>query len=219
VLLRSAVSLPPDLEELTLTVVRYLGCSPLDALEVSMRNGIHNALAAHFNNAAWYDTPNLLLQREMDAVISVKQGIGWSRKAIIPSRVVAGLNYGFWTSLLGSGYGNTIWAAKNPAVLVPQAFPRAPVRLQVRSRVHERCNEIRFLHNRVFHYEPVWRGIQLQNGRVAPLGDLHAAVIDAIGWVDETLQVSVVAFDRFPNLFQHGRIMVEWEIKQLLGIS
>lgn len=190
----------------------------LDALEVSMRNGIHNALTGHFGTAAWYDIPNLLLQRETDDVADVKRKIARSRKPVIPPRVVAGLNYGFWTSLLDTGYGNSVWTASNPAVLVQRAFPRAPLHFQVRGRAHGRFNEIRSLRNRVFHYEPVWKGVPMQNGQVVRLGDLHHAVIDTIGWVDQTLQATVIAFDRFPNLFQHGRITVEWEIKQLLGI-
>lgn len=190
----------------------------LSAVEVSMRNGIHDALAVHFGTAAWYDTPNLLLGREVDQVIEVKRKIQRSRKTVVPPRVVAGLDFGFWTSILDQGYGNSIWSANNPAVLVQQAFPHAPIHLQVRSRVHRRFNAIRILRNRVFHYEPVWRGVVLPNGQVSRLGDLHFDVIDAIGWIDPSLQATVAAFDAFPNTYQSGRLIVQWQLKQHLGL-
>jgi hypothetical protein len=190
----------------------------LGAVEVSLRNGIHDALSTHFGTAAWYDLPQLLLPREMDQVTDAKRKIRRARKAIIPPRMVAALDFGFWTSLLDAGYGNSIWAAKNPAVLVQQAFPQAPIHYQVRSRIHRRYNAVRILRNRVFHYEPVWQGVPMPDGRIRPLGDLHLDVIDAIGWVDPTLQATVAAFDRFPNMFQHGRLTIRWQLKHHLGL-
>jgi len=190
----------------------------LGTLEVSMRNGIHDALTAYFGNAAWYDTPNLLLTREADQIADVKQKILRARKPLIPPRAVGGLNYGFWTSILDSAYGNTIWTATNPAFLVQQAFPHAPLHYQVRTRAHDRFNTIRTLRNRVSHHEPIWRGVLLPNGRIVPAANLYADAIDAIGWVDPTLQASHVALDRFPIIHQNGRVMVEWEIKRHLGI-
>lgn len=191
----------------------------LSALEVSMRNGIHGALSAHFATTAWYDIPQLLLPRESAQISDAKRKIRRSGKPIAPPRVVAALSLGFWTSILDTGYGARIWIAKNPAVLVRQAFPYAPLHMQVRSRAHDRFNTIRFLRNRVFHYEPIWKGVSLPDGRTASLADLHADIVDSIGWVDPTLQASVVAFDRFPHTLRGGRATVRSEIEHHLGIN
>lgn len=190
----------------------------LGAVEVSMRNAIHDALTAHFRTAAWYDRPNLLLARELAQVVEAKRKIQRTRKAVIPPRVVAALNYGFWTSILDTGYGTSIWSARNPAILVRQAFPQAPLHLQVRGRAHQRFNEIRFLRNRVFHYEPIWQGVPMPNGRIAHLVDLHAGIVEAIGWVDPTLRSTIEAFDTFPSSYRTGRQLTQRQIEQHLGL-
>ncbi|MDQ3781084.1 MAG: hypothetical protein M3354_11155 [Chloroflexota bacterium] len=193
----------------------------LAALEVSMRNGIHGALAAHLATDHWYDRReerHLLLRREAQQVEEAKQKIRKTRKPVTPGRVVAALSYGFWTSLLDSGYGNTIWTPKIRSVLMQHAFPYAPDHFHVRSRVHQRFNSIRFLRNRVFHYEPIWSGIYLPNGRQMHLADLHADIIDAIGWVNPTLQEAVAAVDRFPAMLQEGRNAIELQIKHHFGL-
>jgi len=160
----------------------------------------------------------LLAPREQRHVDDAKRDIARAGKQVVPGRVVAALRFGFWTSILDRAYGNAIWTPNNPAVLVQQAFPFAPPHFQVRARAHDRFNTIRQLRNRVFHYEPIWRGIVLQNNRSVSLLDVHTDILDAIGWVSPTLQATTVAFDRFPNVYQHGRIMVGWNLKQQLGL-
>jgi hypothetical protein len=64
----------------------------LGALEVTMRNGIHDALTAHFGTATWYDRPNLLLPREQAQVVEAKVKIQRAKKPLLPDRVVAALN-------------------------------------------------------------------------------------------------------------------------------
>lgn len=199
----------------------------LSALEVSMRNGLHDALTAHFSvrvssttvSPPWYDTPQLLLARERDQVDDIKMRIRRSGRTVTPPRVVAGLSYGFWTSLLNTGYGTSIWTAKNPAVLIQRAFPHAPVHLQIRSRVHDRFNRIRFLRNRISHLEPIWEGVRMPNGQVASLIDLHEEIVDAIGWVAPTLQATVVALDQFSLVIQQGEAIIRTQIRQHIGIT
>lgn len=131
--------------------------------------------------------------------------------------MVAGVSYGFWTSLLDRGYGNSIWTDKNPAVLVQRAFPFAPLHFQMRGRVHERFNTIRSLRNRVFHFEPIWKGVRLPNGSVAPLHELHADILDTIGWVDPALQATEAALDTFPPTLRVGAEETRERILRYLG--
>ena len=58
----------------------------LGALEVSMRNGIHDALTAHFRRSDWYDIPNLLLPRELDNITEAKNKIARTGKPVIAPR-------------------------------------------------------------------------------------------------------------------------------------
>ena len=193
----------------------------LGALEVVMRNGIHNALTAHVGRPDWYDHIQLL-QREQDKLAKAKANIANANKPVTPGRVVAELDFGFWTSLLSAGagpagYGAVLWSPNN-AALVRQAFPHLPAPNNNRGYAHRRFNAIRLLRNRVSHHEPVWRGVTLPWGQQVPLAAFHADIIDAIGWVSPTMQATVNAFNRFPNVLQNGYSAIEADIKMHLGI-
>ncbi len=185
----------------------------LGMLEVAMRNGIHAALTAHFGQADWYDRPSLLLTRERDDVAKAKRGIAAAGHPIIPPRVMAALNFGFWTSILDQAYGGRIWTPPPPApsVLIPRAFPHAPAHYQTRGRVHDRFNTIRKLRNRVFHHEPIWNRTDLLLR--------HQEIIESIGWVSPTLRDATVAFDRFPDVYQNGRTGIVADLKTHLRIT
>lgn len=196
----------------------------LGAAEVSMRNGIHNALTAHTGFADWYDRIPLL-PREARAVAEAKVDIARSGKPVIPGRVVAGLRFGFWTSLLSAGsgphgYGATLWSPNN-AALITQAFPYLQPPHQYRSYAHRRFNTLRLLRNRTMHHEPIWRGMTVRQQRERPtfaLTDLYPDIIDAIGWTSPRLRDSIVAFDRFPDTLANGLARQIREIEALLGI-
>jgi hypothetical protein len=72
---------------------------PLQGLEVTLRNKIHERLTGAYG-PCWYDDPRLQLrhvqQRQVDRA---KQVLGFLRKPIEPSRVLAELNFGFWVVL------------------------------------------------------------------------------------------------------------------------
>lgn len=193
----------------------------LGAVEIATRNGIHRALSTHFGRLDWYDQISLL-PREAKALTGVKKDIVDGGKPVIPGRVIAGLNFGFWTKLLSAGfgpngYGAVLWSPNN-AALVAQAFPLLQPPNQNRSYVHDRLNRLRLLRNRTSHHEPIWRGMTLRSGQTFALADLYADILDTIGWVSIELRDSVQACDRFPHTLQHGRSEHETMIKQHLGI-
>lgn len=188
----------------------------LGVVEITMRNGIHHALTAYAGRADWYDHLTLLV-RQSNKLVSTKAEIANARKQVIPGRVIAGLDFGFWTSLLSSGYG-TIWTPNN-AAFIGHAFPHLPLLNQSRGYVHRRFNTIRKLRNRISHHEPIWRGVTPDNNQpLIPLAQLYNDIIDAIGWVSPVLQRSVKAFDRFPVMLHTGHGTIEAELKQHLGI-
>lgn len=79
----------------------------LCALELTVRNSIHLVLSTHYGRPDWYDLPNVLQRDEARARDRTKEAIARAGKPVIPGRVVAGLNFGFWTGLLSSLYGNS----------------------------------------------------------------------------------------------------------------
>lgn len=187
----------------------------LGALEVAMRNGIHRTLSIHFSQDTWYDRHGVLQKREQASVEAAKKTLRDAKKPITPGRIIAALHFGFWTSLLSSLYGNSpkgpqLWISPNSPLLAA-AFPHAPAPYHaVRGRIHTRFDELRHLRNRVPHYEPVWNGVLLPTGRpgkpgrLVPLTELHANVIETIGWVSPSLQAAVKDLDSFTNVYSNG---------------
>lgn len=194
----------------------------MGAVEVSMRNGIHTALSVYAGQSDWYDRI-ALLPREQIRVDQAKDTIRKAGKPVTPGRVVAAVNFDFWTSLLSAGfgpngYGTTIWSPNN-AALVKRAFPNLPVPNDNRGYAHNRFNTLRLLRNRTSHHEPIWQGMTLRSGTTFPLADLYADALDAIGWVSPELRSSIVAFDRFPATLQSGLAAQKEAIKRHLGIN
>jgi hypothetical protein len=71
--------------------------SGLQILEVALRNSIHNAANKHFQNSYWFDDPSILRQREIQSIVKAKKNLSRQRKNIDPGRIIAELNFGFWT--------------------------------------------------------------------------------------------------------------------------
>lgn len=187
----------------------------LGALEMAFRNTIDTTLARAFNRPDWYDEPHFLQKREATGVFTTKFDLEREGKQLVPGRIVAGQTFGFWTSMISSGY--KIWSDKNHA-LIRQAFRYAPSDMQYRKRVHEHMNTIRLFRNCVFHYESILDGVRRQNGSRTELIDVHSGIIDAIGWVNPVFQAATVSFDRFPTIYASGTEAIEARIRSHLGV-
>ena len=64
-----------------------LFCS-LNAVEVALRNGLHNALTQHFGTAVWYDQTGILDPVQRKSVQSVKKRIAEHGDLVTSDRVV-----------------------------------------------------------------------------------------------------------------------------------
>lgn len=181
----------------------------VQALEVALRNTIHAAVATGTGTGTdlWFDWPGLLLPREQGAIAQTRLELVRDAKPQNVGRVIAGLRFGFWTSILSRPYEQSRWHADNLALL-RTAFPHAPRRFRSRGAVWVRCNEIRLLRNRLVHAEPVWNRADL-------LRD-HRHVIDAVGWISPPLRGLLIGLDRFPVVFRDGRGAVEAVVRQRL---
>lgn len=140
--------------------------TPLQALEISLRNKIHFQLCAAYGEL-WYENGNPPLNANSSRMIfeakeELKKGGG-----IAPGRVVAELKFAFWVGLLGPQYDNTLWRK-----CVYQAFPHSGGR--ARRTVHSRFNAIRKFRNRIAHHEPIFHLQPIQR---------HQEIIEAISWM------------------------------------
>jgi hypothetical protein len=114
-------------------------------LEVALRNSFHRTLSAAFAQEDWYEAAPLLPDQRTQ-VEQAKRRILSGRGTLTPGKVVAELMFGFWTSLAGTSYAQSLWDRH-----LKNAFGK---RLG-RKEVAHRLQIIRFLRNRVAHHESI----------------------------------------------------------------
>jgi hypothetical protein len=77
----------------------------LHALEVALRNNIHEAASRRYSTPNWLtQQPSVLHPPEQDQVTVALGRLQRSAKPTTIGRIVAELNFGFWTSLLDRRY-------------------------------------------------------------------------------------------------------------------
>lgn len=159
---------------------------PLQGLEITLRNKIHQRLSAVFGSR-WYDAPGLSLRHAQQQHIDrAKQVLGFQRKPLEQDRVVAELSFGFWVGLFGPRYETDLWRPHLRKLLVNSPAPF------LRKQAHGALDEIRLLRNRVAHHEPI---LHLR------LAEEHRLILDSIGWLCETTAGWVAHHSRFDTIY------------------
>ena len=168
--------------------------SALQLCEVALRNSIHRHLTHIFGREDWFDDSRFTLTPwAADEVQKAKARIVRMNKPPIPARIVAELQFGFWTSLFEDHY-------EKRTPFLPDAikgvFPRLPKSLHHRKNRKNDLDKIRALRNRVFHHERIihWKDLDEQ----------HAAILRVIGWISPELHEMAGVLDRFTALRRKG---------------
>lgn len=182
----------------------------LQSFEIAPRNSIHTALSRKFQTEFWFDRKGLLLSRQERAVSGARDELTKHGKPLDSGRIVAELSFGFWHSMFNRPYETGLWHA-NSAVLLDDVFPHLPRALRTRQSVWNRCDRIRRLRNKVFHYEPIWAQPDLP-------GD-HRQVLEALGWINSEMRDTINMCDRFDDTFRAGRQPVTDSIMHRLRAS
>lgn len=161
--------------------------SPLQICEIALRNAIHRHCSNLMGQDDWYDHPKFTLTYwAAGEVTKAKNKITKENKQVTAARVVAELQFGFWTSLFEAHYEQ-----KTP--FLPGAykgvFPHLPKSLHKRKDRKADLETIRQLRNRVFHHERI---VHWQD-----LNDQHQLILDIINWVSPELRQMADALDRF----------------------
>lgn len=177
----------------------------LDALEVGLRNNLHDELSALYG-PSWFTWPGLLRPSEAQRVTEVLATLGRQRKPLTAGRVIAELTFGFWTSLCDRAYERPLW---QPLWRRRTVLPHLPRRYRTRQHVSAHLNGIRLLRNRVFHYEPVWHW--------GDLAQRHQDILVAISWVSPILAAIVAPLDRFPLVYAQGSDGFHGDLAALCG--
>jgi len=167
----------------------------LQFAEITLRNAIHATLTQRANSPAWYDTL-ALTHWQGEKVLEAKQALSQAGKSLVPGKVVAELNFGFWTGFFNRHHTHTGLAA----CILKHCFPAAPRNQRVIHQMDQRWKRIRDLRNRVFHHERIihWTDLPSQ----------HAAIMEIISWMEPAMDLYAKTIDRFPVV--HGRGTAPW---------
>lgn len=164
----------------------------LQFAEIALRNGVHTALSARLGTMEWYDAVTRITEWQSNQIREAKQSLADEGKTITPDRIVAELNFGFWTAFFNrfharSGLGH---------YLAAQVFSHAPESERDLAKLDLRWKKIRDLRNRVFHHERIihWKDLDEQ----------HACILEIIGWISPDLQEMALMLDRYRQIRSAG---------------
>lgn len=129
----------------------------LSVLEVTLRNAINSTLCKYISDTWLEDEVNqqkILQDQEHAKLIrayneTLKE---YKPKDFTIGKVIANLNFGFWTGICSKRYSTKIWHKKE---CFRGVFINCPVKAQQINMLSKKLTSIRKLRNRIFHYEPV----------------------------------------------------------------
>ena len=139
----------------------------IQPLEVAARNAIHHVMKNDLAIEDWYDHLFPIGSPEQISIEKAKKSILRQAKQIVPSRVIAELNFGFWTGLLAARHEKALWVRH-----IHKAFPN--MKPANRRSAFDRLDSIRALRNRIAHHEPIFN---------RPLGQDYQQIVEALRWV------------------------------------
>jgi len=97
--------------------------TPIQAVEVALRNNINKALIAKYGSD-WWKEPSFLQVIDRERTIDlemVKRRIKKRGLSLVTGQIVAGLSFGFWVGMLQRRYNPDIWGAH-----LRTSFPNLP---------------------------------------------------------------------------------------------
>lgn len=188
--------------------------APLCCLEISLRNSLNAALREHLGTPSWYNQPGLFMPNQVKDIKKAKSRATPTGSLPgfqpLPGKVVAELNFGFWTSLLSGDYEASLWRP-NRAKLLKSTFQHIPRPLRQRNTIYGRYNRLRELRNRIFHHESVWNRPTLAQD--------YQDIVETIGWISPQMKTALNVVDRFLNIHANGMKSIERDLKAELKIS
>jgi len=174
--------------------------TPLCILEVALRNKIKAELTRKYGRpdwyADWYKHP--VMRFAWGEINNAIRHLHEDGKPINPDKVIAGLMFGFWTSLFNDRYERELWAN------LRFIFPHMPRAIRQRRNISAPLNDIRrALRNRIYHNEPViFNRVALQQH--------YQNIIQLLDWMGADLLAYNNTRDRFPA--ELGRVNAQLAI-------
>ena len=134
----------------------------LSTLEVTLRNAIDTVLKRCISQT-WIEDEireqHLLTDHEHAKLVIAYNDVKkeYSGKNFTTGKVIANLNFGFWTNLCSKWYSSNIW---NKGCCFKGVFVNYPGNTNKIGVIATKLRAIRYLRNRIFHYEPIYKNPQ-----------------------------------------------------------
>ena len=142
--------------------------TPLQMLEVALRNRIHAVLTEARHEDWFHDASFLLGKWQPDQLAKAIEEVREGRREPTPGRIVAALTFSFWTAMFGKEY-ETLWQTTLHRIGI-----RPDGKGLRRKDFSGPLAPIRTLRNRIAHHEPIidW-----------DLPKHYARMIEMTGWL------------------------------------
>lgn len=167
--------------------------TPLQMLEVTLRNRIHSVMRAARHDRWFEDDGFLAAAVQREQVAKALRDIKDSRKEAVPGRVVAALTFSFWTAMLSPAYEN-LWQ-----ITLHRIARRETGKGLRRKDLAASLTPIRVLRNRVAHHEPIlhWN-----------LPKHYSAILQVTRWLSPAAAAWCVTYSRFDTVHPPDRIIL-----------
>ena len=159
--------------------------TPLQMLEVALRNRIH-AVMMEARHERWFEDESfLLVENQRGQLAEAGRKVMSDGKEPTPGRLVAALTFSFWTSMLASAY-EELWQTT-----LHRIARRENGKGLRRKDLSGPLTRLRHLRNRVAHHEPIltWN-----------LPERHEDIVKVTGWLSPAAAIWCEQHSRFPKI-------------------
>lgn len=123
--------------------------TPLQMLEVALRNRIHAVMRDAYHETWFQDRAIILQDRQAEQVAKAISDIRTERKEVAPGRIVAALTFSFWTSMFSPDY-EILWQQ------TLHRIARRPDGKGLRRKDFSApLHQVRTIRTRIAHHEPI----------------------------------------------------------------
>lgn len=168
--------------------------TPLQMLEVALRNRIHSVLSVARHPRWFEDEGFLVAPNQTEQVAEALSELAREKKEPTPGRVVAALTFSFWTAMFGTVY-ETLWQQD-----LHRIAQRADGKRLRRKDFSSPLTPIRVLRNRIAHHEPIlgWN-----------LPKHHDAMLRLTGWLSPAAAAWSRTLDRFDAVYPSEGVVLQ----------
>lgn len=184
----------------------------LQNLEVTLRNSIYFSFKKHYpqqdffylyetNSFNRYKSKKEIHSRECWKMLC---GVKYKLRHLphlTDGKIIAELNFGFWTELLTSKDQKYIAMWRT---IFSDVFPNYELQLSVDQEkrvIGAKIDDIRNFRNRIFHYEPIYNQNTLQ--------EKHAEIFDILGWLNNDMKHLNELFDDFKHIKKNRQKIID----------